>query len=81
MGTWQLQQAKARLSELVDSAITEGPQTITRHGTDKAVVLSIEEYKRLSATKDDFKEFLLNGPKLKNFSIPRSRDTGRTIRL
>lgn len=81
MGTWQVQQAKSRFSELLESANTDGPQTITRHGTEQAVVLSIEDYKKLSATKDDFKEFLLGGPKIKNFSIPRSRDKGRTIRL
>lgn len=81
MGSWQMQEAKARLSELVESANTEGPQTITRHGAEQAVVLSMEDYKRLSATKDDFKEFLLGPPYVDDFVIPKSRDKGRKIRL
>ena len=81
MATWQVQQAKARFSEVIESAKTEGPQTISRHGAEQAVVISIEEYKRLCGTKDDFKEFLLGPPYVDDFVIPRSRDKGRKIRL
>ena len=42
MATWQVQNAKARLSEVIERACTEGPQMITRHGAERAVVLSIE---------------------------------------
>jgi len=38
MGTWQVQEAKTRLSEVIERARTEGPQTITRHGAERAVV-------------------------------------------
>lgn len=44
---WQLQDAKSRLSELVQSARARGAQTITRHGRPVAVVLSAEAYSRL----------------------------------
>jgi prevent-host-death family protein len=44
---WQLQDAKQRFSRLVDSARTDGPQVVTRHGREVAVVLSIEDYRRL----------------------------------
>jgi prevent-host-death family protein len=39
MATWQVQEAKTRLSEVIERARTEGPQTITRHGAARAVVL------------------------------------------
>ena len=41
---WKLQDAKAKFSELVQKAIDEGPQTVTRHGKDTVVVLSAEQF-------------------------------------
>jgi antitoxin Phd len=79
MAVWQIQHAKARLSEVIDLARNEGPQTITRHGAERAVVLSIENYRALIAQRLDFKEYLLGGPKVDDFSIERDRDTGRVI--
>ena len=81
MAAWQVQQAKTRLSEVIERARTEGPQTITRHGAERAVVLSIEDYRALVAHKPDFKAHLLGGPKVDDFSIERDRDTGRSIDL
>jgi len=43
---WQLQEAKNRLSELVDLALEEGPQTVTRHGREVVVIVSKEEFDR-----------------------------------
>ena len=43
MAKWQLQEAKARLSELIDDSLTKGPQTVTRRGIDTAVIVSIED--------------------------------------
>lgn len=79
MAVWQSQHAKARLSALIELARNEGPQTITRHGAERAVVLSIENYRALIAQRPDFKEYLLGGPKVDDFSIERDRDTGRVI--
>lgn len=81
MTTWQVQDAKTRLSELIERARTEGPQTITRHGSERAVVLSIEDYRALTLHKPDFKAHLLGGPKVDRFSVKRSGDTGRSIDL
>ena len=81
MATWPVQDAKARLSEVIDRARSEGPQTITRHGTERAVVLSIEDYRALEANRPDFKAHLLGGPKFDDFSIERNPDTGRTVEL
>ena len=62
-------------------AETDGPQVITRHGDNKAGVLSIEEYLKLEAAQPDFKQYLLSGPKVDDFDIERPRDTGREIEL
>ena len=79
--TWQVQDAKTRLSQVIERARTEGPQTITRHGTARAVVLSIEDYRALAAHKPDFKAYLLGGPKVDDLSIERDRDAGRAVEL
>jgi len=81
MATWQVQEAKTRLSEVIERARTEGPQTITRHGAERAIVLSIEDYRALAANRPDFKAHLLGGPKVDDFSLDRDRDTGRDIDL
>jgi prevent-host-death family protein len=62
MGTWQLQEAKARLSEVIKKAGKEGPQKITVHGEPTAVVISSEEYERLKHPKGTFVEFMRNSP-------------------
>lgn len=81
MTTWQVQQAKARLSELLDRAEDEGPQTISRHGRPRAVVVAIEQYRRLSAARPEFSTYLLGGPKVDEFEVTRDRDTGRDVAL
>lgn len=81
MPAWQVQEAKAHLSEVIDRACTEGPQTITRHGRERAVLLSVEDYRALTAHRPDFRSWLLGGPKVDEFDIPRDRDHGRDIPL
>ena len=81
MAIWQVQDAKTRFSELIERARTDGPQTITRHGAERAVVLSIEDYRALAAHKPDLKAHLLGGPKVDDFSIERDRDAGRALEL
>jgi prevent-host-death family protein len=82
---WQMQDAKAKFAEVVRRAGREGPQIVTYRGADAAVVLSIEEFRRLSAAKPNFLEHLLSGPKWDDETIDlindRSRDTGRDIDL
>ena len=81
MALWQVQEAKTRLSEVIEEARGKGPQIITRHGTERAVVLSIEDYRALTAHKPDLKAYLLGGPKVDSFEIDYDRDTGREIDL
>jgi antitoxin Phd len=81
MAVWQVQEAKTRLSEVIEEASRSGPQIITRHGAERAVILSIADYRSLTAHKPDLKAHLLGGPKVDNFEIKRDRDTGREIHL
>ena len=78
---WQLQEAKQRFSELVRRARSHGPQVVTRHGEEVAVVVSIEEYRRLIADLPSFKELLLAAPDLDALEINRSRDPARVVEL
>lgn len=79
--SWQLQQAKQRLSEVVERARREGPQIVTRHGAEVAVVVSIEEYRRLVSRRPDFKRFLLEGPRLDELDIGRSKEPAGEVDL
>jgi prevent-host-death family protein len=51
MTKWQLQEAKARFSELIDETLEKGPQVVTRRGIDTAVVVSIDEWRKLKDEK------------------------------
>ncbi len=63
MATWQLQEAKARLSEVIASARKDGAQIITQRGVKSAVVLPFEEWDRMQAAeKPTLLELLRSGP-------------------
>ena len=62
MRSWQMQEAKARLSEVVKDAEREGPQEITVHGRSVAVVLSPAEYVRLAGAGESLVAFIRNSP-------------------
>lgn len=73
-GQWALQDAKARFSELVRRARTEGPQRITVHGREEVVVVSVEEYRRAKGqpTGEVLVKLLQDSP-LAGVSLDRSR--------
>ena len=81
MAVWQVQEAKSRFSALLERAQHEGPQTITRHGAERAVLLSAEDYRALVAPCSDFRTYLLHGPKVDDFRVERDGDVGRDIVL
>lgn len=60
--TWQLQEAKNKLSRVVDDALSEGPQIITRRGVEVVIVLSYEEYKKLTASQEKLSTFFRSSP-------------------
>ncbi len=77
---WQLQEAKAKFSELVQKAIDDGPQTVTRRGQRVAVLLSSDQYEQLLKSQIDFKEFLTLAP-LEGVDLERPHDPGRNLDL
>jgi antitoxin Phd len=81
MAVWQVQEAKTRLSEVIEDAHSKGPQIITRHGSERAVLLSIQDYRALTAHKPDLRAYLLGGPKVDSFKVERDNDTGREVSL
>ena len=60
MKTWPVQDAKARFSELIEACIKEGPQIVTKRGSETAVLVPIEEWRRLTAAaRASLKQLLL----------------------
>ena len=58
--TWPIQDAKARFSEMIDVCVSEGPQVVTKRGRETAVVISIEEWRRLQkSARPSLKQLLL----------------------
>lgn len=79
---WQLQEAKNRLSEVVRKARSEGPQVITLHGADAAVVVSAQDFVKLSRRKGKLVDFFRKSPLVGvDLDLKRSRDPGRKIDL
>lgn len=78
--TWNLAEAKNRLSEVVNLALTAGPQTITRRG-DRVVVISARTYAELTGERLDFKEYLLRGVGLEDLDLTRDRAPMRDVEL
>jgi prevent-host-death family protein len=86
---WQIQDAKQRFSEMIRSVVQDGPQIITRHGEEVAVVVDIAEYRRLTRPAIDLTDVLLGGPKLDDdaaevfaeIEAERKADFGRAIEL
>ncbi|HEY8283009.1 MAG TPA: type II toxin-antitoxin system Phd/YefM family antitoxin [Chloroflexota bacterium] len=80
--SWPLQDAKNQLSRLVAQSETDGPQTITVRGREKAVVLSIEEYRRLVQPTVPLSEFFRASPLYgEDLDLDRGADPGREITL
>ena len=78
---WQVQEAKQRFSELVQRALDDGPQVVTRRGEEVVVVVAVEEYRRLTGSKPDFKTFLLTGADLSALDLQRVADLPREVEL
>ena len=75
---WQVQDAKARFSELLDATIKNGPQVVTRRGIETAVLVPIQEWRRLQdSARPSLKELLLGpSPCFENL-IPERRSLRR----
>ena len=83
MHAWQMQEAKARLSEVVKLAESEGPQDITLHGRSVAVVVSRAAFERLSGNEFSLVEFMRQSPLygLEEIEFDRDRSPTREVAL
>jgi len=66
---WQIQDAKQRFSEMIRAVEHDGPQIITRHGEEVAVVVDIAEYRRLTRSTVDLTGLLLGEPALSDDAV------------
>ena len=77
---WPLQDAKNKLSEVIERAIKNGPQEITRRGKKAAVVLSFQEYLRLLKGNTSLIDFFRQSP-LRGIKLARTKDLPREVDL
>jgi antitoxin Phd len=78
--TWNLSEAKNKLSEVLDRATHDGPQTIRRRD-ESFVVMPEADYERLAGRKPSFKDWLLNGPSLEGVDLERDKSPMREVEL
>ncbi|HOP23135.1 MAG TPA: type II toxin-antitoxin system Phd/YefM family antitoxin [Gammaproteobacteria bacterium] len=80
--TWQLQDAKNKFSKLVEAAMHNQPQIVTKHGDEAVIILSIEQYNKMIAPELDLISFFNNSP-MKGFDldIERQKDLPRDVEL
>lgn len=79
---WALQDAKNRLSEVVNNAVREGPQTITRRGKETAVVISIQDFQQLTLSRGSLVSFVQKSPLAgAGVCLERNPDKGREVDL
>ena len=83
MASWAVAEAKARFSEVVEQALSEGPQEITRNGKQAVTVIATKELEKLRRPKQSLAEFLLNSPlRGSGLTIPkRSRWKARLVKF
>lgn len=85
MPSWKLEDAKNRFSELVRRARSEGPQFVTKHGREAAVILDVDDYRRLTQA-GSLLDFLQGSPladalRTGELQLTRSQDLGRDLTL
>lgn len=72
MKVWQVQDAKARFSELLDDCLNEGPQLVTKRGIGAAVLVPVQEWKRLQDNaRPTLKALLLSDEARADFDLPQ----------
>jgi antitoxin Phd len=75
---WKLADAKNQFSELVNRALSEGPQRVQRRN-DSVIVLSEADYERLRGEQPNLRDYLLNGPDLSDLDMSRDQSLMREI--
>ena len=79
---WTVAEAKAKFSEMIERAMSEGPQTITRKGRTAAVVVGAEEWQRKTMRVGNLAEFFAASPlRRSGLKLRRLKDRARKISL
>jgi prevent-host-death family protein len=60
--SWTVAEAKAKFSEVIDRARSDGPQTVTRHGRNAVVIVDAEEWQRKTRRVGTLADFFANSP-------------------
>lgn len=77
---WQLQEAKNRFSEVVQKALNDGPQFVTKHGVETVVIMSVATYRQLSQHRKPLVDFFRESPLAKtDLDLERNRDLAREV--
>jgi antitoxin Phd len=71
--SWQLQEAKNKFSRVVANAVNDGPQIITKHGVEVAIVISYAEYQKMIASRGKLSTFFRDSP-LVDIELDLGRD-------
>ena len=77
---WNLADAKNRFSEVVNRALTEGPQRVRRR-KDTVVVVSAEDFERLTGERHSFKDYLTEGESFEGLDLTRDQSPSRDVAL
>ncbi|MFH1214079.1 MAG: type II toxin-antitoxin system Phd/YefM family antitoxin [Candidatus Neomarinimicrobiota bacterium] len=81
-GTWQIQDAKNKFSQVIGEAVKNGPQIVTKHGEATAVILSVQDFKKLQQNRSSITEFFQSSPLVGvNLEIERMKDNSRSTDL
>jgi prevent-host-death family protein len=81
-GTWTVDEAEAKFSQIIEEAETHGPQTVTRDGRSAVVVVSAEEWERKTKPKGTLADFLAASPlRDSGIDLTRIKDEPRDIDL
>lgn len=79
---WTVAEAKAKFSEIIDRASSEGPQTITRNGRETAVVVGVQEWQRKTRRVGNLAQFFAESPlRESGLKVRRMKSRARKIRL
>jgi prevent-host-death family protein len=77
---WNFADAKNRFSEVVNLALTQGPQRVRRR-KDAVVIVSAEEYERLIGERPGFRDYLSRGGSFEGLDLTRDRSSGQDVAL
>lgn len=77
--TWQLQEAKNKFSEVVEEALTQGPQVITKRGVEAVIVLAYSDYQKLILQQQRLSTFFRESPLVaEDLDLQRDQSSGRS---